>query len=193
MSSDSDPVSSWLDTSLLPILKVRGRQKSSFPPILGKRPHATDNWHTLEGHAKCSVTFVKPLNQILWCQRVCSITSLVIFMGLICLEGKGGEMGVVSQVLSKGKHSDPNRKCDSLKTTALIRSGQIERTRAQSLVVDVSPSRWRLVTRSPGAHRDGRLGDQAPWGPHQNPVLPWVSPGESTYRSWNVNTSGDAE
>lgn len=59
-------------------------------------------------------------------------------------------MGVVSQVLSKGKHSDPNRKCNSLKTTALIRSDQIERTRAQPLVVDVSPSKRRLVTKPPG-------------------------------------------
>lgn len=61
-SSDSDPGSSWLDSSLLPAFQGR---KSRFRQHCGNA-HLPPRVCTLQkGTQKCSVTFAKPLNQIL--------------------------------------------------------------------------------------------------------------------------------
>lgn len=148
-SSDSDPGSSWLDSSLLPAFQGRGRRKISLPPTLWKCPLTTESLHTSEGHAEMfrhvrqtsKSNFMMP-------ESLLSHQSSDFYGVHLSGREEGGERGAISRAVVKGEHRDPNRKCNGVKAIAALGRDRGEENRARPLAGTLSPSRRQ--TAGPG-------------------------------------------
>lgn len=148
-SSDLDPGSSWLDSSLLPAFQGRGRRKISLPPTLWKCPLTTESLHTSEGHAEMfrhvrqtsKSNFMMP-------ESLLSHQSSDFYGVHLSGREEGGERGAISRAVVKGEHRDPNRKCNGVKAIAALGRDRGEENRARPLAGTLSPSRRQ--TAGPG-------------------------------------------